>query len=384
MNVRRRLIAVTTVGLLAGGGVSSPSPRASPTVDSPSPTAATPSPTAGESPWLGSGTIDQQFTTPALEYRSTGTYLIWSSGARADPEANVAPDLFGSEPGGPVSLLYDNPNRDSRLELIGGDGRRIVFVEDNVRAFGRGGWKMWYLASPAAEVQLIEEGTGTLPFFDVSGTRLVWTAMTGEPSVSQLWLFDLATMERRLLQSADAALTQFWFPSIDGHLVVYGTVELTAGGAGEERHVNLIDLEGEDAPRRLDTSGRASEPAIHGDTVVWKESSLSESHLVGGQLVRRSLRAGQTQPLTLDPSRPRYTFPSIGNRYVAAWSDNDRALYLADLETGTPLEILDLGPTSEDYHENVGQVADLTGDLLAFMFGPSNNGDLELRWVLFR
>jgi len=387
VNVGARTIALLAAVLLAACTVPSPTIAPSQTTGSPapagSPSSPTADPTAAESPWERSGIIDQQFTTPALEYRSTGTYLLWSSGARADPEANVAPDLFASEPGGPVSLLYDNPNRDSRLELVGGDDRRIVFVEDNVRVFGPGRWKMWYLASPDAEAQLIDEGAGSLPFFDLSGARLVWTVTTGDPIQSQLWLLDLETMERRLLRSAAADLTQYWFPAIDGHLVVYGTLELTPDGQSEERHIYLLDVEGDDTPRRLDTSGRAAQPDIRGDTVVWKESSLTESHLVGGRLVRYSQTSGEIEPLTLNPRTNRYTFPSIGNRFVAAWSDSDRALYLADLETGTPLEILDLGPTEEDPHDNVGQIADLVGDLLAYPFGPAN-GDLELRWILLR
>ncbi len=391
MNVARRPIALAVaMVLLAGCTVSSPSPSpaASITTGSPAPVASPSSPAAIESPWLQSGTLDQQFTTPALDYHSTGTYLVWSSGARADPGANVAPDLFGSEPGGPVSLLYDNPNRDSRLELVGGEDRRIVFVEDNLRVFGPGGWKMWYLATPGVTPELIDEGSGSLPFFDLSGARLVWTVMGGEPTESQLWLLDLETMQRRLLLSADAALTQYWFPSIDGNLVVYGTLELAPDGQSEERHIYLLDVDGDMTPRRLDASQAASglgpsEPDIHGDTVVWKESTLQESFVVHGRLVRYSLRTGEMEPLTLDPSGPRYTFPTIGNRYVAAWSDNDRALYLADLETGTPLKIVDLGLIEEDPYDNVGLIVDLVGDLLAYRYGPAN-GDLELRWIVLR
>jgi hypothetical protein len=280
-------------------------------------------------------------------------------------------------------LLYDNPNRDSRLELVGGDDERIVFVEDNVRVFGQGRWKMWYLAEPTAEAQLIDEGAGSLPFFDLSGTCLVWTVMSGDPLESQLWLVDLDSMQRRVLHSADAGATQYWFPAIDGHLVVYGTLELGTGGRSEERHIYLLDLDNDDPPRQLDTNGRASEPDINGDTVVWKESSLSESHLVGGRLVRYSLTKGEIEPLTLDPSHPRYIEPSVGDRHVAAWSDNDRALYVSDLKTGIPLEILDLGATGADPHDSVGRIADLKGNLLAFIFGPAN-GDLELRWIVLR
>lgn len=394
MNVARGPIALAVaMVLLAGctGPSPTPSPSASLRTGSPTPVASPSSPVAVESPWLLSGTLDQQFTTPVLEYRSTGTYLVWSSGARvdpaADPGADPAPDLFGSEPGGPVSLLYDNPNRDSRLELVGGAGDRIVFVEDNVRVFGIGHWKMWYLANPSAAPELIDEGSGPLPFFDLSGARLVWTVMGGEPTESQLWLLDLEAMERRLLLSADADLTQYWFPSIDGDLVVYGTLELGLDGQSEERHIYLLDVGGDMTPRRLDASEAVSglapsEPDIRGDTVVWKESTLQESFVVEGRIVRYSLRTGEHEPLTLDPNHARYTFPIIGNRYVTAWSGYDRALYLADLETGRPVKVLDLGLTEVVPHDAVF-ARDLVGDLLAYVYGPAN-GDLELRWIVLR
>jgi hypothetical protein len=381
-------LAVLAAALLVGCTALplSPAPSSFNVPSSPTAASTVPSPTVGPtpiaSPFLRSGIIDQRYTTPALEYRSTGNYLLWSTAVRAAPEDNIAPDLFGCEPGGPVSLLYDNPNRDSRLELVGGDGHRIVFVEDNARVFGPGGWKMWYLAEPGAQARLIDENSGNLPFFDVSGTRLVWMDLAGDQTESKLWLLELDTMQRRLLLSADSTLTQFWFPRIDDHLVVYATLELTADKQGEDRHVYLLDLGGDEAPRRLDTSGTASMPDIRGDTVVWKESDLEESHLVAGPLVRYSLSTGRTERLTLNPSLDRYTFPSIGERYVAAWSDGDRALYVADLVTGAPLKILDLGPSNEDFHENVGQIASLAGDLLAYPVGPAAKGPLELHWVV--
>ena len=383
---RRSIALAIAFALVACSPQPSSSPAASVPAGSSTPVASPSGETALPPSTLGQGgTIDQQFTTPALEYRSTGSLLLWSSAARADHEANTAPDLYASTAGGVASLIYDNPNRDSRLELVGGDDQRIVFVEDNARLFGSGAWKMWYLATPRARPQLIEEGAGKLPFFGISGSRLVWTEMGGQPARSGLWLLDLDTLDRHLLESVDAALGQYWFPSIDGSRIVFGKVERTADGQGEQRHVFLVDLEGDRTPRRLDTNEAdgdgASQPAISGDTVVWKESSLDESHLVGGRLIRYSLSSGESSPLTLDPSEPRYTFPSIGGRYVAAWSGYDRALYLADLTTGDPAKIMDLGPTEQDPHASVGRIANLRGDLLAYVFGPSE-GDLELRWIV--
>jgi hypothetical protein len=342
---------------------------------------ASPTPTAPT--WEASGTIDQQFTTPALEYRSTGAYLVWSSGARADKQADVAPDLFGSTPDGDVQLLYDNPSRDSRLEVIGGDGSQFAFVEINARAFGLGGWKLWYLSGPGSSPEVIDEGPGDqLPFFGMSGDRLVWTAVHGHPKESQLLLVELTTMTRRVLLSSAPEQVQYWFPAIDGDRVVYGTVELSPDGSSDERHVYLLDLGSSGPGQRLDEDRSASEPAIRGDVIVWKESSPSENFLVGGRLVQYSIASKVSKPIALGSGHDRFIEPTIGNDYVTAWSDNDRALYLADLITDQNVSVLDLGLTEDDPHDNVGR-PDLSGDLLAYMFGPAG-GDLELRWIRLR
>jgi hypothetical protein len=388
------LVALVLIGCTVGGQSASPGDTRATPLEIPTPTGPTadssPSnrpPVQTLSPDAVRGTIDQRFTTPTLEYRSTGKYLLWSSGSRLDAGVDGDPDLFGSEPGGPPTLLYDNPNRDSRLELIGGDGDRIVFVEVNRPLFGVGGWKMWYLAGTSADAILVDEGTGNLPFFGISGLRLVWTVNGGNNGHSELWLSDLETMERRVLQSADATATQFWFPSIDGGHVVYSTLESTPDGRREDRHVYLLDIDGDAKPRQLDRNPSpfmgASQPTILGDIVVWKESSLDDSFVAGGRIVSYSLDSREVQPVIIDPSGPRYTFPTVGNRYVAAWSDNDRSLYLGDLESGIPIVVLDLGTTVEDPHDDVGLRADLHGDLLAFPYGPAD-GHLELRWVVLR
>ena len=356
---------------------------------SPMPTTGSPEPTVSGS--LGQpagpgarGVLDQSSTTPALEFRSTGTKLIWSSGARGDPSADVAPDLFAARPGEPASLLYDNPNRDSRLEYIDGVGDQVAFMERNDGAFGSGVWKLWYLAGNHDAPMLIDSGGGEqLPFFGISERYLVWTVMTGRPLVSELRSIDLRTMARRVVASDEATQTQYWFPDLDGRRLVYGTVERSPDLATDERHVFFVDLDGDGTPRRLDQSTSASEPAIHGDTVVWKESDPELNFLVAGSLVRYSLVTSQRETLRLPaPEGTGFTDPSIGSRFVAAWPETDRMLYVADLQSGLYPAILDLGPAATDPHDAVGR-ADIAGDLLAYIFSPAG-GDLELRWVQLR
>jgi hypothetical protein len=334
-------------------------------------------------PWT-TGVLDQSSTTPALEFRSTGTKLIWSSGARGDRSADVAPDLFAARPGGDATLLYDNPNRDSRLEYIDGVGDQVAFMERNEGAFGSGRWKLWYLAGTDEEPMLIDSGGGEqLPFFGISTNYLIWTVITGRPEVSELRSINLQTMARRVITTDQASKTQYWFPDVDGSRLVYGTVEPSADLSTDERHVYFVDLDGDGTPRRLDQSTSASEPAIHGDIVVWKESDPEVNFLVAGSLVRYSLLTDQRQPLHLPaPAGTGFTDPSIGPRYVAAWPESDRMLYVADLQTGMYPQILDLGPAATDPHDAVGR-ADLAGDLLAYLYAPAG-ADLQLRWVRLR
>ena len=364
-----------------------------------SPSVAVPSPTAGASaapsadnpsgapvtnaPWR-TGVIDQGLTTPALEFRSTGTHLIWSSGARADREADVAPDLFASEPGGAGRLVYDNPNRGSRLEYIDGIGTKFAFMEVNNTEFGPGNWKLWYMREPAVAPALVDEGGGgQLPFFSISEDHVVWTAVHGQPAMSQLLLLDLRTMEQRLLAEDEPGEVQYWFPDVDGQRIVYGTVEPNEDFTSDERHVYLLDLERQGDPVRLDQGTSASEPTIQGDNIVWKESDPRLNFLVAGSLVHYSIASGSREPLTI-PNFEGFGFvePTVGERYAAAWPESDRMLYIADLETGDYPPIMDLGDTNEDPHDAVAH-PDIEGDLLAYKFGPAG-GELELHWILLR
>jgi hypothetical protein len=280
-------------------------------------------------------------------------------------------------------LLYDNPNRDSRLEFLGGNGKRFAFIEDNARLFGLGGWRLWYLPGVGAKAQLIDQGVGgQWPFFAMSDRFLVWSHAT-HGSVAQLRVLDLSTMDQRVLASAPPEKTQYWFPAIDGSRLVYGTVEPNADYTSDQRHVYYRDISTDQPAARLDVSESASEPAIHGDDVIWKQSDPTLNFLNAGDLIHYSL-ATQARDWLRMPTLGDLGFsePTIGNRYVAAWPETDRMLYLADLQAGTFPPILDLGPTNNDPHDAVGH-PDLAGDLLAYIYMPAR-GPLELRWVVLR
>jgi hypothetical protein len=356
-------------------------PTAPPGIASPGPTAA---PTAP--PFPPSGTIDQRFTTPALDYRYTGEYLVWSTGVRGAAD-DTAPDLFGARPGEKAQLLYDNPERDSRLEVVGGDGSRFVFVEYNTRAFGRGVFKLWYIDAPGKPAIVIDEGdSDLLPFFSMSGDRIVWTVIHGDPQRSELRLLDVRTMTTTVLVSADPLKIQYWFPAIDGDHIVVGSIEPDADYTSDERHIYLLDLAAVGPPTRLDHGRSASEPVIHGDTVIWKESDPTMHLLNAGRIVRYSLRTGTSHPIEF-PVAERwlgYTNPTIGARFATAWAQDFRRLYIGDLRTGRIITVVDYETPDEMLSDgtlrNSASRAVIAGDLLSYVFARGHD-DLELRWV---
>jgi hypothetical protein len=247
-----------------------------------------------------------------------------------------------------------------------------------------GGWRLWSLAQPGEKPVVVDGGVGgELPFFSISGDSLVWATAHGKPLQSQLLLEDLTSMTRRVLLSDAPGRTQYWFPAIDGDRIVYGTVELSPDGSSDERHVYLLDLGGSAQPRRLDHGTSVSEPVIRGDDVVWKESDPKANFLIPGKLVHYALETGQESPIDLPTIGDLgFTDPTIGNNFVAAWEQSLREVYLYDLRNGSYVKIVDLGPSQSDPEDTAAR-ADISGDLLTYVFGPAT-GDLELRWILLR
>lgn len=335
------------------------------------------------------GTIEQD-TGRTMVVASSGQYVIWSSGAQSDSQDDAAPDLYAVAPGGEVLQLYDNPNRGSQLRPIVGDGSQFAFIEENFADFGYGGWVLWYIPHPSAQAVEIDRGQmAVLPYLALSGKWLVWTPGPGD--LSQIVAMDLTTGDRRTLLSSNVADTQYWYPGVDGDRLVYATIEQNAHG--DERHIYLLDLAAPGEPGRLDDVESASEPAIRADEVVWKESDPTLNFVVSGGLIHVNLGTGSTEPLLVRPgSQPTangypagFDFPSVGDRFVAAWTDGydgDRALYVSDLLTSDLLLVEDLGRTTENPHDVVVRPS-LRGDLLTYIFAPADGG-LQLRWAVLR
>jgi hypothetical protein len=367
------------IGILVAACTATPSP--SPANPSGSSTPATPTQTPGTPGWpFEVHVINGPSGASLLDAKSDGTEIVWSAGG--GPNIKFAPDLYRYRPADAApEVAFRNPERDSNLlPVVAFDGR-FAFVEQNARLYGDAGWRLWYVPSVGAPPVLVDSSDVTgaeaspLPFLAMSGDDLVWTAVH-RPDAGlryELLRYATATGMRSVIAASDPAVSEYWSPAIDGHLLVYGTVEQESGGP--TFHVYVRDLMSQAPPRRLDTTGHAAMPALRGDTVVWKE--ISSNVLQWGMLRQASLSGPATSQLLFD-RQSMVDYASIGTRYVAASLADDTDFQLFDLVSGTPWSVWRGSPTGR-----AGIVRpNIAGNLLVFLRIPDDrNAALELCWA---
>ena len=387
------MAAAVLVAACSGASVGSPPPRASLTTGA-SAVAAEPSgtlrsPVASVDP-IGdlehgpftTGCVDQAYTTPLLDAKTDGRQLIWSSGANHAPDA--APDLFVAEPGGsiPPRVAFDNPNRDSQLMSLVGNGGSIAFVELNVRLFGDGGWRLWLLNPDRPAPLTIDTsdrapGAGSpLPMPSMNGTDLVWTAVHKISGGLRYELLDysISTGRTRVVASASATSTEYWFPSLaqDGALV-YATVEHHA--AAPEFHIYLTNVRGA-RPVRLDPSGDVTTPAFNGSVVLWKQ--VNQNVFNAGLLERYDLATRSVTPIWFG-RQVSVNYPSAGTRFGAVWGDDYKDFEIVDLASGRPI-VVQRWPATYPFDIARPQI---TRNLMVYVVGPYDpaEGHLWLCWA---
>lgn len=300
-----------------------------------------------------------------------------------------APDLWRYTPGdNEPELLFANPERDSVLALVEGDGTgAYAFVEQNTRTLGAGGWRLWYLAAGSETTAFVDEGDvadGLLPFFALSEDRIVWAVLhqQGDEVESQLIEMRLPDGEPRVLVTLPAVDAQVLYPSLDGDRLVYSVMTVNTEGTALTSEVFLIDLSAApESGETLSAGDNAFMPVIHGDWVVWQRPLL-DSPLNGGELIAYSLRSGERHEIVLDAPGTPLNYHTVGNRYVAAESEVVDRLYLYDLHDRQTVLIEDLGDAPEGERQAVDVRPRVAEDLLVFVRGSDfANVDLILKWA---
>ncbi len=326
--------------------------------------------------------ISQKLTTPLLEVRTDGTQICWSAGPEA--KGNFAPDLYCYRPGGRVAKVFANPNRDSNLSVIAVAKSWYAFAEQNERVFGAGGWRLWLLHAGSSPIEVDRtDGPGGMqpppPSIALTDRWLVWATFHQgtEGPRSLLRAIDLSTLVKRTLDEGAFERIQFWFPSLDGDRLAYGTVEQS--GTSEDWHVYLASMTATWHPARLDNGG-AAQPVLTGGTVIWKQGG--DGVFDWGALTRYSIATGDTVSISFDP-QPAVDYPSAGSRFAAAWGRDDTKFYLYDLSENRLARIIELDP-----HSTTGYVRPtVSGRLVAVIRGttdpshPQDSDVLQLLWA---
>lgn len=313
--------------------------------------------------------------------KTDGQQIVYSSGAALGEGSGVAPDLYAMRPGEEPRVIFANQNRDSTLLPIAVHDSRYAFAEANVRLYQPNGWKLWFMATDAAQPVLVDETEQTievpspLPIMSLSDRYLVWQAFhqTQDGPRSQLLLFDQLSGETRVLFSQPPDVEQFWFPDIDANRLVYGVVDYREPSTPQG--IYLMDLTDSRAePALLSASGFAVTPSIAGDWVVWKDAAdvFNWGSIVGHNLVtgeERTLDFGQQASLN---------YPSVGNRFAAAWGADATMFFISDLMTLEPVKIQILAPDSQ-----AGSTRPyVRGDLLVWAGIKPDDDSIILQWAV--
>jgi hypothetical protein len=285
--------------------------------------------------------LERSWTAQMLEFASDGESILYSSGAMDGSDGNYAPDLWRYHPStDEPELLWRNPRRDRSLVKIGGEFGTSAFVD--MPLGGEVTWDFWLIPEAGEDPILLDShpGAGTIsdfvPSFHVHQDQVAWTAFDfgsdGE-ALSRLLYARAPDWTPVVVAERDARLAELWFPSLRDTQLAYCEVIYSADRTTDERHVYVVDAAHLDiAPRRLDTSGRATMPIllINGG-VVWKEADPGFSMFNWGTMYHYDEETGEVIRL---PTRPQeyVNYPSAGARFITAWGADTRAFGVYDLD----------------------------------------------------
>ncbi len=306
-----------------------------------------------------------------------GDSIVFSGADPAIADPQSGPNLYRAEPGRDPELLWASPRSASSLLPVATGGGYVAFAEANDLAFGEKAWILWLLPPQASEPIELDRNPplneAPYPTVAVNARHVVWSVVAGGPDVTRSELIDVAlpAMTRTVLRTDDPSRYQWFHPDLDQDRMVVTEVDYVHGEVGSDFHPAeltpiLIDLAVPgDGGVRLDDAGRATQPAIHGEWVAWKEA---ENVYTWGSLTLHDLSSGETRHVLTTPQSG-LTNPSVGNRYVAFWGIDDTEFYLYDLKTDAPARVFQIAPDNEQGGAFRPVVA---GDLLVWVQGTAD------------
>ena len=343
------------------------------------PPAATPS--ASPAPSLGPISVELHALDPRYvpggALTSASGQVLWAAGETWPSE------IWRYVPGtAEPERLFASPREDSNITAVVAARSGYAFVELSQSAYGDGGWRIWFLSGPGEEPVELDrggaKGAGFAPTIAMDDERIVWAGFDepGSGAISRLAMAsigDLGTVTTLLQVPVREGL--LWYPALNGEELWYGIIraDFDATGAGDEFHLEMLDLANFDAPPvRFPGSGNDFNPAVNDRFVVWKTADPGNAALTWGTLrvLDRQTHAVVTIPVA-DGNRP-----SIGDRYVAFEEITRSRLVVYDTVTGA---VLDLRPPESPGTVGYGGQS-VSGRLLAFY--TQGTGRTQIGWAV--
>jgi hypothetical protein len=362
----RLLILVGAAALLLASACSPPAPPQHTGGPSQSAVAATASPaftappTAVASAAIQLHMLDARYV-PAEAPVSAHEQILWTAGEATPSE------IWRYMPGAQVpERIFASARADAHIHAIAASSAGYAFVEESRKAFGKGGWRLWFLAGEGEEPFEVDRGSapgsGVSPTIAMDGERIAWAAFD-EPRpgpVSRLRIASTTNLDAvTTLIGAPIADRLLWYPAFTGQELWFATIKADATSVGDEFHLEHLDLtRPEAAPARFPGLGNDFDPAVNDRFVVWKTNKSGDAALNWGTLHALNRRSGAVSTIPVAGAAR----PSIGGHYVAFGEITHSRLAVFDLSSG---RIVDLAPPDAGGSALYGGQS-LSGQLLTF------------------
>lgn len=378
-------ISLIAASLLAGCGGPAPSSIASPSATASATTGlASPAPSATEAA-LRPTEVEIQLLPDAFTSNtplSLGTELVWSMGG-----GNASPDLwrFVPERGGDPELVFESPLRDSVVGNVARSGAGYAFAERNDRAYGDGGWRVWFLPTGSATPVEIDRGNAVgargIPTLDLDDRRLAWAGFD-EPESGPRSFLRVVELAAPTLATAliDAPIEEalIWHPILEGDTLWYATIlaDFDYSGEGDEFHIETRDLGRPTEPStRFEGTANDFNLALSDAFIAWKTAAPGFAALNWGDIWVQPRDGGEAVRMDVQSANE----PSLGNRFMTFREISSSRLLVYDLVRS---ELVDLTATLPEGYTRVGAQTIAENLLVFYVLGEDDDDPPRIAWTL--
>jgi hypothetical protein len=275
---------------------------------------------------------------PAEAVLSLDEQVLWTAG---DPTPSEIWRFVPSPQ--PPERIFASPRGDSHIHAVAASSAGYAFVEESTKAFGNGGWRLWFLSGPGREPIEVDRGSapgsGVSPTIAMDSERIAWAAFDEPQSgpVSRLRVVALTSLQSvTTLIDTPIAERKLWYPNLAGEELWYATIKTDATGDADVFHIEHIHLTRPEAePARFPGLGNDFDPAVNDRFVVWKTTKPGDAALNWGTLHVLDRRSNVVSAIPIAYAAR----PSIGDRYVTFDEITHARLGVYDTLTGTTQDV---------------------------------------------